>query len=134
MWTVYQNPTFILCNRLHKRVRGKCFNGGYENEPVHDTDTEAGNVAQLTLIMLTPTTAELRTAIEVLKMLGQRLNEHAAHSVMELPDTELGDRYAGHIEARTIEQTSHIEKVAMQLQNWRDELLQEKKLHVVQSI
>ena len=84
--------------------------------------------------MMTPTTAELRTAIQVLRMLDQRLNEQAAHSVMQLPETELGDRYAAHIESRTIEQTSHIEKVAMQLQNWRDELLQEKKQHVVQSI
>jgi uncharacterized protein YlzI (FlbEa/FlbD family) len=84
--------------------------------------------------MLTPTTAELRTAIEVLKMLGQRINDHAAHSVKQLPDTELGDQYAAHIEAQTIEQTSHLEKVSMQLKNWRDELVQEQKQHVAQSI
>lgn len=91
-------------------------------------------MAQLSLTMMTPTTAELRTAIEVLKMLGQRLNDHAAHSVLQLPETELGDKYAGHIEARTIEQTSHIEKVAMQLQNWRDELQKERKQQVAQSV
>ena len=84
--------------------------------------------------MLTPTTAELRTAVEVLKMLGQRIHDHAAHSVRQLPDTELGDQYAAHIEAQTIEQSSHIEKVSMQLKNWRDELVQEKKQHVAQSI
>ena len=84
--------------------------------------------------MLTPTTAELRTAIEVLKMLGQRINDYAAHSVSQLPDTELGDQYAAHIEAQTIEQTSHLEKVSMQLKNWRDELVQEQKQHVAQSI
>ena len=84
--------------------------------------------------MLTPTTAELRTAIEVLKMLGQRITAHAAHSVKQLPDTELGDQYAAHIEAQTIEQTSHLEKVSMQLKNWRDELVQEKTQHVAQSI
>ena len=84
--------------------------------------------------MLTPTTAELRTAIEVLKTLGQRINDHATHSVMQLPDTELGDRYAGHIEARTIEQTGHIEKVSMQLKNWREELLQQRKQQVAQSV
>ena len=84
--------------------------------------------------MMTPTTAELRTAIEVLKMLGQRLDNHAAHSVMQLPETELGDRYAAHIEAQTIEQTSHIEKVSMQLQNWRDELLQQQKKQIAQSV
>ena len=84
--------------------------------------------------MMTPTTAELRTAIEVLKLLGQRLDDHAAHSVMQLPETELGDRYAAHIEAQTIEQTSHIEKVSTQLQNWRDELLQQQKRQIAQSV
>lgn len=84
--------------------------------------------------MMTPTTAELRTAIEVLKMLDQRLNDQAAHSVMQLPNTDLGDQYAEQIEARTIEQTSHIEKVSMQLQNWREELLQQQKQQVAQSV
>jgi hypothetical protein len=85
-------------------------------------------------ITMQPTTAELRTAIEVLKMLDQRLNDHAAHSVEQLPDTELGDRYAEQIEARTIEQASHIEKVSAQLKNWREELLQQQKQQVSQSV
>ena len=84
--------------------------------------------------MLTPTTAELFTAIEVLKKLGQRLNEHAAHSVMQLPDTQLGDNYAAHIKARALEQTGHIETVATQLQNWRDELLQQRRQNVSQTV
>jgi len=77
--------------------------------------------------MQTPTTAQLRTAIEVLKKLGERLNEHAAHSVIQLPDTQLGDRYAGHIEVRAIEQTTRIQTVAAQLEQWRDELLQQRR-------
>ena len=77
--------------------------------------------------MQTPTTAQLRTAIEVLKKLGERLNEHAAHSVMQLPETRLGDDHAARIEARAIQQTTHIETVAEQLKNWRDELLQERR-------
>jgi hypothetical protein len=85
-------------------------------------------------ITMQPTTAELRTAIEVLKVLDQRLNDHAAHSVRQLPNTDLGDQYAEQIETRTIEQTSHIEKVVMQLQNWRDELLQQRKQQVAQSV
>ena len=84
--------------------------------------------------MMTPTTAELHTAIEVLKQLGQRLDDHAAHSVRQLPNTELGDQYASHIKDQSIEQTSHIEKVAAQLQNWRDELLQQRKQQVTQSV
>ncbi len=38
-------------------------------------------------ITMQPTTAELRTAIEVLKVLDQRLNDQAAHSVRQLPNT-----------------------------------------------
>jgi hypothetical protein len=81
-----------------------------------------------------PTTAELRSAVEVLKMLDQRLNDHAAHSVRQLPDTELGDRYAAHIQAQTTEQTSHIEKISFQLQNWREELLQQQQQRVAHTI
>ena len=84
--------------------------------------------------MTTPNTAELRTAIEVLKMLGQRIHDHAAHSQEQLPRTALGRQYAGHIEAQTIEQRGHIEKVSSQLQNWRDELLQQQKTQIGQSV
>jgi hypothetical protein len=81
-----------------------------------------------------PTTAELRTTIEVLKMLGQRINDHADHSVSQLPDTDLGDRYGCHIRDQVIEQSSHIEKVSMQLKNWREEMLQARKQNVSQSV
>jgi Mg2+/Co2+ transporter CorB len=84
--------------------------------------------------MLTPTTAELRTAIEVLKKLGERINTDAAHSVIQLPDTSLNDHYAGRIEVRAIEQTNRIETVAGQLKNWRDELLQQRRQNVSQSV
>ena len=85
-------------------------------------------------ITMQPTTAELRTAIEVLKMLDQRIHDHAAHSVSQLPDTDLGDRYAVFISDRSIEQTSHIEKVSIQLKNWREEMLQARKQQVTQSV
>lgn len=86
------------------------------------------------IITMQPTTAELRTAIEVLKMLDQRINDHVAHSVSQLPDTDLGNRYATHLKAQTIEQTNHIEKVSMQLKNWREEMLQARKQNVSQSV
>ena len=84
--------------------------------------------------MLTPTTAELHNAIEVLKKLGERINTHSAHSVMQLPDISLGDRHAGQIGVRTIEQTSRIEAIAKQLKNWRDELTQQNRQNVSQSV
>ena len=84
--------------------------------------------------MQTPTTAELLNAIEVLKKLGERINTDAAHSVIQLPDTSLGDHYGGRIEVRAIEQTSRIETVAEQLKNWRDELLEQRKQNLSQSV
>lgn len=84
--------------------------------------------------MLTPSTVELRTAIEALQKLGQRLNEHADHFKAQLPATGLGGNYAAKAEVQTIEQTSRIEAVAKQLQHWRDELLEQRKQHVSQSL
>ena len=84
--------------------------------------------------MLTPTTAELRNAIEVLTKLGERLNIHAEHSVMQLSESPLGARYAGRIGVNAIEQTSRIEIVAGQLKHWRDELLQQRRQNVSQSV
>ena len=80
--------------------------------------------------MQTPTTAQLRTAIKVLEKLRDRLNEHAAHSVMQLPENWLGDGYAARIEARTIEQTTRIDGVINQLNCWRSELLEQRRQHV----
>jgi hypothetical protein len=72
--------------------------------------------------MQTPTTAQLRTAIEVFTKLGERLNAHAEHSVMQLSESPLGAHYVGRIEVGALEQTTRIEAVDMQLKNWRDEL------------
>ena len=77
--------------------------------------------------MQTPTTSQLRTAIEVLKKLEERLNYEAAHTVMQLPETRLGDNYAARVEARAIERTTVVETVGAQLETWRDELLQKRK-------
>jgi hypothetical protein len=77
--------------------------------------------------MRTPTTTQLRTAIEVLTKLGERLNTEATHSVIQMPESQLGAHYAGSIGVRVIEQISHIETVAAQLENWRDELLEQRR-------
>ena len=77
--------------------------------------------------MQTPTTAQIRTAIEVLKKLGERINTHAGDSVMQLSETPNGAYHAGQIEVGAIEQTSRIEAVASQLKQWRDELGQDRR-------
>jgi hypothetical protein len=84
--------------------------------------------------MMMPTTAELFTAIEVLRKLSLRINEQAAHSVMQMPNSSLGGHYAGRIGVNAIEQTSRIEDVAGQLKSWRDELLQQRRQNVSQSV
>ena len=69
------------------------------------------------LIMQSPTTAQIRTAIEVLTKLGERLNTHAEHSVMQLSESPAGAHHAGRIEVSAIEQTSRIEVVTAQLKS-----------------
>jgi glutaminase len=84
--------------------------------------------------MLTPTTAELLNAIEVLNKLGERINTTAVNSVLQLSETSSGDHNAGRIEVNAIEQTSRIKIVAEQLQNWRNELIQQRRQNVSQSV
>src|SRR5437016_5640759 len=85
------------------------------------------------LTMQTPTTTQLRTAIEVLKKLEERLDTHATHNVMQLPDTRLGDDYA-RIESQTIEQIARLKTVMGQLESWRDELRQQNRQCVSQRV
>jgi hypothetical protein len=77
--------------------------------------------------MLTPSTAQIHTAIEVLKKYGEHLNHHASNEVVELAESHQSGHQAGRITAGTIEQTSRIETVAAQLEKWRDELLQQRR-------
>ena len=84
--------------------------------------------------MQTPTTTQLRTAIKVLKKLGERIDKHATHSLMQLPDTRLGDDYAVRIESQTIEQIARLKTVMAQLEAWRDELRQPNRLCVSQRV
>ena len=77
--------------------------------------------------MQTPTTAQLRTAIEVLKRLEERIDSHARHYVMQLPNTRLGDDYAARIESQTNEHIARLTTVMAQLESWRDELKQERR-------
>ena len=68
------------------------------------------------------------------EVLGQRINEQAEHSAMQMPNSSLGGHYAGRIQVNAIEQTSRVEDVAGQLKSWREELLQQRKQNVSQSV
>jgi hypothetical protein len=93
---------------------------GHERNRVNDT--------RLTdPAMQTPTPAQIKTAIELLKKYAERLNEQAAHSVIQMPESRLGTNYARRIQSQSIGQISHVEAVAVQLTNWLDEIIQPQK-------
>ena len=77
--------------------------------------------------MQTPTTTQLHTAIEVLNKLGERLNQRASDSAMQLRESPFDNHEAGRIEVNAIEQTSRIQSVAAQLKQWREELVQQRR-------
>jgi hypothetical protein len=79
------------------------------------------------LIMQTPSTTQLHTAIEVLKRYGEHINHNAENMVVQLPDTHFGNRFASRIKVLNIEQVTRIQTVVAQLEKWRDELLQQKR-------
>ena len=79
------------------------------------------------LIMHTPTTAQIHTAIQVLKKYGEHINHNAANLIIELPETRFGDHVAERAKVVNIEQVTRIQTVAAQLEKWRDDLLQQKR-------
>jgi hypothetical protein len=79
------------------------------------------------LIMRTPSTVQLRAAIEVLKKFGEHINHNAANLVVQLPDTHFGDQCAARVEVLNIEQVTRIQALVGQLEKWRDELLHQKR-------
>lgn len=79
------------------------------------------------LTMQTPTTAQIRTAIEVLKKFGEHINTNTANAVIALHESPHSDRQAAQMGSQTIDQTTRIETVAAQLEKWRDDLLQERR-------
>ncbi len=76
--------------------------------------------------MQTPSTAQLHTAIEVLKKFGEHINRNAEDMVVQLPDTHFGDRFAARVGVAKIEQVTRIQTVVGQLEKWRAELLQQQ--------
>jgi hypothetical protein len=56
--------------------------------------------------MQAPTTAQIRTAIEVLRKFDEHINHNAANLVIQMPDTQFGDHCAARVEVLKIEQVS----------------------------
>lgn len=115
------------------RIRSRQLNReGHNGFPNADQDTDKNSrTSHLTasafehLIMQTPSTAQIRTAIEVLKTFGEHINHNAAHLVIELPETRFGDHVAARAKVVSIEQVTRIQTMAAQLEKWRSDILQQ---------
>jgi len=72
-----------------------------------------------------PTTTQLGTAIEVLQMLEARIQSRAEHAAMHSTDSPVSPRESRRVECNALEQTTRIEGVIAQLEQWRTEVSQE---------
>ncbi len=77
--------------------------------------------------MQEPTTTQLRTAMEVLKKLGERINEHAARSVRQIPPSSVAGQLAGQISVNAMEQTKQVGEITVLLRTWHGELEQRRR-------
>jgi hypothetical protein len=81
----------------------------------------------LTVIMQTPTTIQIRTAIEVLQKLGERINEHASRSLRQIPPSNVSGQLAAQISVNAKEQTKQVGEITGLLQTWRIQLEQQQR-------
>ena len=80
--------------------------------------------------MQTPTTYQIRTAIEVLEKLGERIDKHAARSLLQIPPCREAGEVAGQVAVNAREQNSQVKAVTGLLQTWHNELDRHRKLSV----
>ena len=84
--------------------------------------------------MEAPTTTQIRTAIEVLERLGERINEFAARSVRQIPPSSVNGQLAGQISANAMEQTKQVGEITGLLKTWHGELEYRRRQNVSQHI
>lgn len=77
--------------------------------------------------MHAPTTAQIRTAIQVLKRFGEHINRNAANLIVVLPETRLGAHVGARAKLVSIEQITRIQAVTAQMEQWRNELNQQQR-------
>ena len=80
--------------------------------------------------MQEPTTTQLRTVMEVLQKLGERINQHAIRSVRQIPPSSVAGQLAGQIRVNAMEQTKQVGEITGLLKTWHDELEQRRRQNV----
>lgn len=76
------------------------------------------------------TTVDLESAIEVLEKLAERINLRAEQYAIQFAEATAGAVDVGRIHLRAIEDTTRIERVVAQIDQWRREINQETGHHV----
>lgn len=80
--------------------------------------------------MQVPTSAQVRTAIEVLEKLGERINEHTARSVRQIPPSHAAGQLVSQISANAAEQIKQVQSLTGLLQTWHGELERQRRQNV----
>ena len=84
--------------------------------------------------MQAPTTTQINTAMEVLQKLGERINEHAARSVRQIPPSSVNGHLAGQISSNAMEQTKQVQEINGLLKTWHGELDRQRRQNVFQHV
>jgi len=84
--------------------------------------------------MQAPTTTQIRTAIEVLEKLGERINEFAARSVRQIPPSSVNGQLAGQLSVNAMEQTKQVVEITGLLKTWHGELDRQRRQNVSQHV
>lgn len=88
----------------------------------------------LTPNMQSPTATQIRTAMEVLQKLGERINEHAARFVRQIPPSSAAAQLAGQIGVNARKQTKQVEAITGLLKTWHNQLEQQRRQNVSQHV
>ena len=80
--------------------------------------------------MQPPSITQIRTAIEVLEKLGERINKNAARSLSQIPPCYGAGEVAGEISANAMEQNRQVQSITGLLQTWHGELERKQKHNV----
>lgn len=84
--------------------------------------------------MQSPTTTQIRTAIEVLEKLGERINHHAARSMSQIPPSHVAGEVASQITVNAKEQNDQVKSITGLLQTWHGELERKRRQNVTQHL
>ncbi len=80
--------------------------------------------------MKTPTSNEIRIAVQVLQALSERFQTNATDRVLHLSESSAGEHQTACIESRPLERSGRINDVIAQLNDWKETLRESRGIRV----